>query len=857
MNEQCSNLPEPSEDVTSSKFLEPEDRNDRTKPHVSIPALPQRHEISRLDSTDSLTNPMLEPPDFAHFRTLIGALMLTTFLAICSAFDAKLKCLSPTNLSWFTLDDDDAILDDGADPVDEYDESTIYEMMEECVATFRLVILPVGSATALFGTAALLVIHRHLSYVSAAAETLVPSPLLALLVLFAPLFAIGCAWTYGIFEIMLRPKLTDGSFEENPFQSLGAVDKMGHVGENANLYYLCWASEILITVLLYLVCVDIFRWLHSGFAPQEVAAHRGAIRPTPSFHDQIHAMLSSTSATKLASFYRQRRKTWYQFMIRLRERSGYWVAAFFFSLLVVASSTYVYIQVLVNLAKEMSEGAPFRLREVCHVVKGNYELPEQYCKRTTFAVLSGTIATCLSITAVIHHLIFRRGNAAYAQNQSCGEMEIALHALPILEPVSSNINLKIEFILSLIPAILLGLNAVFATGVQGPASEVSNLYYASFASFLMVVRIMLGCMEEMSSIETQIERSDSAAPLDVGGRQKESDSQGSNLSGVSIGAFDKRERRSRLRRYLFLAMFSAICAASAWDAADNQDSETTTRQKYLIFAPLFVAILSMILFAMCLNPRSYSLASHILCGGVVSVVCFLVWLLSLLITMHSEDSWAVNGIGEIRMANLYYFSWASIIVSAVQMMSYAEPIVGYKSREYMFVVWAAIVKVCMVILGASLHVWHGVSETCQGTLDEFEDEGDLRFCIRTKFAIVAALVGIVSGWTVLGSRILGCPIPTRFRIQTETCISVMLVLVFSVGVALITGIGGPGQSVGDLFYASWLSFLVSIGIFVACVDQLQQQEMEEQVSRYKVETPNGDYVLEEFNPPSGAGYDLS
>lgn len=843
-------LPDPSsgrEDVTNDRFsLAPANKSTDVTPNQSTSTPQPGREISRIDSTDSLTNPMLEPPDFAHSRTLVGALILTTFLTVCSAFDAKLNCFSPENLSWFTLDDN---LHDDVNFVYQYDETAIDEMLEECTTIFRFVILPVAGATALFGTVALLVINRHLRSVSTATDG-VPSPLLALLLLSVPFLAIGGFWTYGIFEIMLRPKLEGGSMEGNPFQSLGAVDKMGHVGENANLYYLCWASEILIMVLLYQVCVDTFRWVHRGFATQEVAANRGSIRPTTSFHEQVHAMLSSTSVTKLASFYRHRRKTWYQFMIRLRERSGYWVAAFFSSLLVFASSTYVYIQVLVNLAKEMNDGAPFNVRDVCPVVRGNDELPEQYCNRTTFAVLSGSIATVLSIIAVIHHLIFRRGNADYTHHQSCGEMAIALHALPILEPVSSNVNLKIEFTLSLINAILLGLNAVFATGVQGPASEVSNLYYSSFASFLIVLRIMLGCMEEMSSIETQVERLEPSTRLKFREAGKDSDSEGSNLSTVSLGTFDKKERRNRLRRYLFLAMFSAICSASAWDASDNQDSDTTRQQKYLIFAPLFVAVLSMILFAMCLNPSTYSLASRFLCGGVVSVICFVVWLIDLLITMHSEDSWAVNEIGEIRMANLYYFSWASILVSAVQMMSYAEPIVGAKSSDYMLLVWGANVKVCMVILGASLHVWHGMADTCRGPLDEFEDDRTIQFCFRTKVSIAIAAVGIVSGWTMMGSRILGCPIPSRFRVQTETCVSVFLVLIFSVGVALITAIGGPGQSVGDLFYASWLSFLVSIGIFVACIDRLQQQEMEDQVYRYKTEEPNRGYIT--FDDDHGA-----
>ena len=43
---------------------------------------------------------------------------------------------------------------------------------------------------------------------------------------------------------------------------------------------------------------------------------------------------------------------------------------------------------------------------------------------------------------------------------------------------------------------------------------------------------------------------------------------------------------------------------------------------------------------------------------------------------------------------------------------------------------------------------------------------------------------------------------------------------------MITGIGSPGQSVGDLYYSTWLAFIVSIGIFVSCYDQIKMEELE-------------------------------
>ena len=419
---------------------------------TTITASISRHQSSglyRSDSIDSL-NLTLEPPNFVHFRTLICVLLLSTFLVVCSAYDAKSKCVGPNNLSYFTFDEDF-----------DYDEQTIEEIMEECTATFRSIIIPVATSTVVFGFISLFVVHRHLRYVERTCESMVPSHLLALLVLFVPLLCMGITWTYGIFAIMLRPKLST-TYYENPFKSLAAVDKLGWIGGNANLYYLSWSSEILVMILMYSVVVDIARWWHRGMIPQEGTSRR-VILPTPSFKEQIHQiMLSSTSASNLASLYRIRRKSWYDFLIRLRERSGYWVVAFISSSLVLASSTYLFFEILLNLARDISNGNDVKYTDVCVITQGYESLPEQYCKRTLFAMLSGAVATVLSLVAIILHVVFRRNHATDV-NHSCAEMEISIHAISMLEPGSS-ISLRVEFILSLIPSVFLGLNAVFATG---------------------------------------------------------------------------------------------------------------------------------------------------------------------------------------------------------------------------------------------------------------------------------------------------------------------------------------------------------------------------------------------------------
>jgi hypothetical protein len=558
-----------------------------------------------------------------------------------------------------------------------------------------------------------------------------------------------------------------------------------------------------------------------------------------SVQDEVQGILSYSAAKRLVLFYRKRRKTWYQFMLRLRGRSGFWVAAFCSSIVILASSAYLYVDVLLSLASKISADEKFRYRDVCIMIKGNEELPDEFCARTSFSVVTGGTAVSLCFVAMILHLLVRRKFAA--EDQNCGV--IAINILPgAMDPETSHILLRMEFLLSLCLSVLLGLNAIFATGVQGPASAVGNLYYASWLSFLLCLRICLGCLEEIYYIETHAEIGVAASRKPA---EKIAGSQSSSIGGSEMSldldaykTFAKKERPSRMRTYFFLSIFSTICAASAWDAAYNQDSTCTKRQQYLILAPSIVALLSIVLFLLCLKPRPYLVVSHICCGGLVSIICFLIWLVDLVITMHSEDSWAVNGIGELQLANLYYFSWAAIIAAGIQMMSYVKPFFGHKAKDKMVLVWAAIGKVCCVILGAAIHIWHKIGGTCA---EGDNDAGAVTFCSRTVFAMVVAIAGMFSGWLVLGTRLLNCSISRRFQVRAEAVLSIFLVLLFGIAVALITSIGAPGQSVGDLYYSTWLAFWVCIGIFISCFDQMNQEEIDLEVEGYRNES-TAEYV---------------
>lgn len=237
--------------------------------------------------------------------------------------------------------------------------------------------------------------------------------------------------------------------------------------------------------------------------------------------------------------------------------------------------------------------------------------------------------------------------------------------------------------------------------------------------------------------------------------------------------------------------------------------------------------MSAIQFLLCFHNTTYLIVSKFWVGGILSILSFGLWLADWLLTMHSKNSWAVNAIGDIKMANLYYFIWASIITSGLQMMSYAKDKLGFGDKDLMIVVWLAVNKVCFVIIGAGWHIWHNISDSCG--IAELQT-GAVTFCSRTVFSMFVGIIGVSVGSLVVFSRFLelvGCCICSRrARAYVEALASLFLVLLFGFAVAIITGIGGPGQSVGDMYYASWIAFCVSIGVGVHCYDQIKLDEME-------------------------------
>lgn len=530
-------------------------------------------------------------PDLQHLDKILGALILTTLLVWLSALDAKNHCNSDGAYSVYDMTED---YDDGFD----YNQNAESKL---CSRMFMFIIVPVCAATLLLSAIAFWVLGRY-NYNSALLD-LIDKNFQTYLLLLVIHTIIMLVWTFGIVAIMLQPRyLENYDTGDNPYQSLAAVDSVGHVGDNANLYYTSWISMGLATALLYQTFIGVKR-------PYRLKKFARA--KSSEYVENIEATLSSITKRQLAA-YRASQETWYTSLYRLRKRTGTWLAALLSTIIVLVSSVTIWKEILVQAAEQILGMDNLSPRDVCGILSVSgpeVGVPAEMCARTSFAIISSLVAAILSAGAIVLHVLARKDAA-----QVMDELEESRGPILPSEYLSRGSNrlipLRVEFIFSVVLSNALGLNAVLATGLQGPAAKVGNLYYASWFSFLLCLRIMLGCLEELvayadhkkakeSSLKTKKlhawVKSQYAAPAHETEPRKDLDDEStatwktatSNTLGDStigttkndnqvakVGSFVPEDilekmRSSRVRHYFFLSIFSTVCMASALDAVST------------------------------------------------------------------------------------------------------------------------------------------------------------------------------------------------------------------------------------------------------------------------------------------------
>jgi hypothetical protein len=200
--------------------------------------------------------------------------------------------------------------------------------------------------------------------------------------------------------------------------------------------------------------------------------------------------------------------------------------------------------------------------------------------------------------------------------------------------------------------------------------------------------------------------------------------------------------------------------------------------------------------------------------GGICLALIVFWILTVAIITDSKYDLAVNETGAVSNGNLYYFSWAGFVCSISIFISYLQHVFQLdvageiQTRAARLNYWTALLTTSLVVMGSSANVYGNFCST---------GEASETYCARTKYGIALGTIATLVGVFIVASKIALRTAP--FVVEAGLGIAMMIMYVF--GVIYLTEQQGPGAPLGNLYYFTWLSFLVSCMISASCFEDYQ------------------------------------
>jgi hypothetical protein len=205
---------------------------------------------------------------------------------------------------------------------------------------------------------------------------------------------------------------------------------------------------------------------------------------------------------------------------------------------------------------------------------------------------------------------------------------------------------------------------------------------------------------------------------------------------------------------------------------------------------------------------------------IVALVIFSTILVSTITS--PERGLAVDKDGAIYSGNMYYFGWAGFINGVVVASSFIESVYGINVRNSMrsnstsFTYWVALLAAMLVEMGTSSDIYN---RNC-----DVQDKPQ-PFCQRTVLAISIGTIGVLLSLVIVAMKMVCGAAPFLLEAGTASFLFAMCVM----ELAYVTDAQGPGAALGNLYYFSWLSFLLTFMVGKACYEEyVEAQEIVEQ-----------------------------
>jgi hypothetical protein len=156
---------------------------------------------------------------------------------------------------------------------------------------------------------------------------------------------------------------------------------------------------------------------------------------------------------------------------------------------------------------------------------------------------------------------------------------------------------------------------------------------------------------------------------------------------------------------------------------------------------------------------------------------------------------------------LYFFSWGSLAACLYLVSSLLQEIRGInviQQTDPKTLKWFILLASGLVAMGSASRIFK--AGNCSSTLDG-------SFCRRTKFAVSAGVISFFLSFCVATMGLVRGLDLGFLGLLFELIVSGLLVILWCFGVGYITFGISPGHAIGNLYFSTWISFLVIILLF--------------------------------------------
>jgi len=292
------------------------------------------------------------------------------------------------------------------------------------------------------------------------------------------------------------------------------------------------------------------------------------------------------------------------------------------------------------------------------------------------------------------------------------------------------------------------------------------------------------------------------------------------------------EAPSRFKLWSFYAAFVVILIISIAQVETNADQNLDDASAELDKSwGLAISILSLIIIAFTLfSHLNQNLRNTIIDNKPEAIIILILLIFSTVlvaIVSGPDRGLAVDKNGAVFIGNMYYFAWAGLINGVIILANYMESAYGINVTETMrlrsssFTYWSALLACSLVVMGTSADLYN---RNC----DVPNEEKPQPFCSQTVMGVVTGTIAVVLSLIIVALKISLGAAP----FLVEVGMNVLLFILYIVEIAVVTDSGGPGSPLGNLYYFSWISFLLTFGVGKAChEDYVEAQMIVEQQQR--------------------------